>query len=110
MKRIARRLKKQFSKNDGFTLIEMLLVLHVISILIIVIIPNIAKQSKTVQAKGCEAQVRMVQGQIEAYRLETGNTPSTVNELVPDYLQENQVKCKDGTDIIINDGVASIGA
>lgn len=52
----------------------------------------------------------MVQGQIEAYRLETGNTPSTVNELVPEYLQENQVKCKDGTDIIINDGVASIGA
>lgn len=52
MKRIARRFKKQFSKNDGFTLIEMLLVLLVISILIIVIIPNIAKQSKTVQAKG----------------------------------------------------------
>ncbi|WP_086042730.1 prepilin-type N-terminal cleavage/methylation domain-containing protein [Macrococcoides canis] len=26
MKRIARRFKKQFSKNDGFTLIEMIIV------------------------------------------------------------------------------------
>lgn len=110
MKLMARRFKKQFSKDDGFTLIEMLLVLLVISILIIVIIPNIAKQSKTVQAKGCEAQVKMVQGQIEAYRIDTGKTPSTVNELVPEYLKENQVKCKDGTDIIINNGEALLGA
>ena len=42
--------KRKFkNEEDGFTLIEMLLVLLVISVLIILIIPNIAAQSRNVQ-------------------------------------------------------------
>lgn len=101
-----KKFKDQFKKSDGFTLIEMLLVLLVISVLIIVIIPNIAKQSDNVQATGCTAQVKMVQGQIEAYKLQTGKTPTSVNELVPEFLKENQVKCKNGDAITIENGEA----
>ena len=78
-------IKRKFNNNEeGFTLIEMLLVLLVISVLIILIIPNIAAQSRNVQDTGCEAQVRMVQSQIEAYTLNEGGTPQTIQELVPD--------------------------
>ncbi|WP_414049986.1 competence type IV pilus major pilin ComGC [Macrococcus animalis] len=84
----------------------MLLVLLVISVLIIVIIPNIAKQSDNVQNTGCTAQVKMVQGQIEAYKLQNGKSPTSINELVPEFLKENQVKCKNGNPINIDNGEA----
>ncbi|TDM13147.1 competence type IV pilus major pilin ComGC [Macrococcus lamae] len=99
-------LKKLFRNDDGFTLIEMLLVLLVISVLIIVIIPNIAKQSDNVQDTGCKAQVKMVQGQIEAYKLQNGTAPVSIQALVPDFLKENQTKCKNGNVINIVGGEA----
>lgn len=100
------QLQRVFTKDDGFTLIEMLLVLLVISVLIIVIIPNIAKQSDNVQNTGCTAQVKMVQGQIEAYKLQKGSHPSSIQELVPEFLKENQTKCKNGKGIEIVNGEA----
>lgn len=110
MKNMYKSFIEQFKKDEGFTLIEMLLVLLVISVLIILIVPNIAKQSDTVQAKGCEAQIKMVQGQVEAYRIQTGKVPTSVQQLVPEYLNESQVKCKDGTEIIVNsDGEVTSG-
>lgn len=84
----------------------MLLVLLVISILIIVIIPNIAKQSDKVQTTGCNAQVKMVQGQIESYKLENGITPNSIADLVPEFLKETQTKCKNGKVIQIINGEA----
>lgn len=98
--------KQSFRTDEGFTLIEMLLVLLVISVLIIVIIPNIAKQSDNVQSTGCTAQVKMVQGQMEAYKLQTGKTPTNVQDLVPDFLKENQTQCKNGKTINIVNGEA----
>lgn len=99
-------LKKIFRQDEGFTLIEMLLVLLVISVLIIVIIPNIARQSDNVQNTGCTAQIKMVQGQIEAYKLQNGKTPASITDLVPEFLKENQTKCKNGKSINISGGEA----
>ncbi|ELK46233.1 ComG operon protein 3 [Halobacillus sp. BAB-2008] len=43
-------------KNEkGFTLIEMLIVLLVISVLLIITIPNMTKNSQNIRDKGCEA-------------------------------------------------------
>ncbi len=47
---------KQFFNKRAFTLIEMLLVLLIISLLLILIIPNIAKQSSHIQSTGCDAK------------------------------------------------------
>lgn len=99
--------KKKIKKDDdGFTLIEMLLVLLVISVLIILIIPNIAAQSANVQDTGCDAQVKMVQGQVEAYTLNEGASPSSINALVPGYLTTEQTSCANGTKIVVTNGRA----
>lgn len=99
---------RKFKNNEkGFTLIEMLLVLLVISVLIILIIPNIAAQSRNVQDTGCEAQVKMVQSQIEAYTLNEGANPTTIEQLVPDYLTSEQVSCQNGDSITIANGEAT---
>ena len=64
--------------EKGFTLIEMLVVLLVISILLLLVIPNINKQQDSIQSKGCAALQKMVQSSVEAYRLD--------NEQLPDSL------------------------
>lgn len=97
----------KFKDESGFTLVEMLLVLLVISVLIILIIPNIASQSENVQNTGCEAQVRMVQSQVEAYTLNEGIPPVSIADLVPEYLQESQVTCQNGDEIVVVNGQAS---
>lgn len=51
---------KRFWKNErAFTLIEMMIVLLVITVLLFIAIPNVAKQSKNINAKGCEAFVHI---------------------------------------------------
>ena len=69
---------KKWLNERGFTLIEMLVVLLVISIVLLVAIPNISKHSKTINEKGCEALKQMVQGQVEAYFIETGEYQKTL--------------------------------
>lgn len=71
-------------KTRAFTLIEMLLVLLIISLLLILIIPNIAKQTSHIQSTGCDAQVKMVNSQIEAYALKHNRNPSNIDDLVSD--------------------------
>ncbi|MEP9852037.1 competence type IV pilus major pilin ComGC [Staphylococcus aureus] len=99
-------MKKNFNK-DAFTLIEMLLVLLIISLLLILIIPNIAKQSTHIQTAGCDAQLKMVDSQIEAYSLKFNKKPSSIEELVSEgYIKENQKRCKSGDTISITNGEA----
>ncbi|MEX3710888.1 competence type IV pilus major pilin ComGC [Cytobacillus horneckiae] len=47
-------------KEDGFTLIEMMIVLLVISVLLIITIPNITKNNSEINNKGCQAFIKMV--------------------------------------------------
>lgn len=100
--------KKKFAENeDGFTLIEMLLVLLVISVLIILIIPNIAAQSSNVQDTGCDAQVKMVQSQVEAYTLNEGSDPANIGALVAGgYITDEQTTCANNVSIVVNGGQA----
>lgn len=46
---------KKKQKYAGFTLLEMLIVLLIISVLILLFVPNLAKHKETVDKKGNEA-------------------------------------------------------
>ncbi len=103
------KLFKKLKENKGFTLIEMLLVLLIISVLLILIIPNISKQSEHIQKTGCSAQLKLVESQIEAYTLKFNRKPSTIDELVQEgYIKENQKSCKNGDTIILRGGEAVV--
>ena len=45
---------KILTNERAFTLIEMMIVLLIISVLILVAIPNVTKHSKNIDEKGCE--------------------------------------------------------
>ncbi|WP_018933839.1 competence type IV pilus major pilin ComGC [Gracilibacillus lacisalsi] len=65
--------------NKGFTLIEMLIVLAVISILLILFIPNLASKSENINEQGCEALLTMVENQLIAYELDEGSKPDNLS-------------------------------
>ncbi|UDI78183.1 prepilin-type N-terminal cleavage/methylation domain-containing protein [Staphylococcus taiwanensis] len=97
----------QFKTFKAFTLLEMLLVLLIISVLLVLIIPNIAKQTAHIQSTGCEAQVKMINSQIEAYTLKNNRAPSSINDLVNEgMIKEGQKNCKSGETISITNGEA----
>lgn len=92
-------------KNEkGFTMIEMMIVLLVISVLLFVTIPNVTSQSSKINSKGCEAFINMVEGQVEAYKMANGNAIPVTMALLVDkkYINENHQTCPDGQSLTID--------
>lgn len=90
--------------EKGFTLIEMLIVLFIISVLLLVTIPNITKSNEAVEDKGCEALVELVETQMELYKIndENGKYPESITELTTEgYLESHQTTCPNGDAITI---------
>lgn len=96
---------KHLKRQNGFTLIEMLIVLLIISILILITVPNIAKHFATIDKKGCNAYVSMVQGQVEAYRVDLMTYPTMEDLVNKGYLKANETTCPNKEEIMItNEG------
>jgi len=95
--------------EKGFTLIEMLIVLLIITVLILLIIPNMTDQSDTVHDKGCQALKETVQAQISAYQIEKGKLPKSLDDLVrAGYITSDQKKCQNGKRLTLNGKHVSI--
>jgi len=86
--------------QKGFTLIEMLIVLLVISVLLLLAIPNVTAHNSFINDKGCEAYLKTVQAQVQAYKMEKKSIP-TVNELIQANYIESE-KCPNGHTITID--------
>ncbi len=96
-------------KNQkGFTLIEMMIVLLVISVLLVITVPNVTKNNSSINEKGCDAFIKMVQGQVQAYELDDDNKdPVSVTALkAGGYITQD--KCPSGKEITIEDGVVTV--
>lgn len=101
---------KWLKNEKGFTLIEMLIVLFVISILMIITIPNIVKNQSSIKSKGCEAFVQMVQGQVQAYEIDHNKWPANIEELKTEQYVTDTT-CPNGASIYIDvNGKVTSGA
>ena len=102
-------MKKIRNNNKGFTLVEMMIVLLIISVLILVTIPNVTKQSASIDSKGCEALVKMVEGQVGSYKIDHKEVPASMDQLIEDnYLTDSNKTCSNGDDIIITNGIVTV--
>ncbi|WP_097677923.1 competence type IV pilus major pilin ComGC [Bacillus massilinigeriensis] len=92
-----------FKNEKGFTLIEMMIVLLVISVLLIITVPNITKHNSNINDKGCKAFVKMVQGQVQAYEMDKGKLPADLAELETNgYLKKGETSCPNGKALTIS--------
>lgn len=80
-------------KEGGFTLIEMLIVLFIIGALLLIVLPNLSKSGAEAQEKACQANIQLIETQVENYYLEHGHTyPEDVSVLVQEkYLKKTPV-------------------
>lgn len=93
-----------FSNEKAFTLIEMLIVLLIIAVLILLIVPTIGNRSKNVNHQGCEALILTVQTQADAYRLEKGAYPKSIEQLKNEkFITDKQLKCKNDKSLTIDE-------
>ncbi|MFC4404226.1 competence type IV pilus major pilin ComGC [Gracilibacillus xinjiangensis] len=89
-----------YKNESGFTLIEMLIVLAVISLLLILFIPNLANKNNSIQEKGCEALIALAENQLLAYELDEKSTIQSASDLVEaGYLKS--AECANGTNKLV---------
>lgn len=96
------------NNNRGFTLVEMLIVLMIISVLILLIIPNLTGRSADIHDKGCQALAELVQAQVNAYHIDNGQIPNTLTDLVDEYVSEEQLTCQNGKELNYVSGIVTI--
>ncbi|MGI8316157.1 competence type IV pilus major pilin ComGC [Halobacillus mangrovi] len=96
---------RKLMNQKGFTLIEMLIVLLVISVLLIITVPNLSKHNETIREKGCEALIVTAEAQVEAYYLEEKSYPTIEQLTTGGYLKDTT--CPNGDELTISDGKVS---
>ncbi|WP_019154489.1 competence type IV pilus major pilin ComGC [Robertmurraya massiliosenegalensis] len=102
-RKYARLAVKKINEQNAFTLIEMMIVLLVISVLLIITIPNITTHNSTINTKGCDALKKMVEAQVQAYKMDNNTEPiSIVNLQSKGYLTAEQSSCPNGDKITID--------
>lgn len=87
-------MKKLLKKKKGFTLIELLICLFIIGLMMLLIIPNIAKQREEAQKKSDAAIVKVIKNQQELYQLDKNvNEKPTADQLAKEnYITAEQLK------------------
>jgi len=87
---------KMFRKDEGFTLVELMVVVLIIGILVAIAIPVFNAAKDNAETKQCFATERTVEGQARAYEAENNDLPATTAALVAaGYLKDAPV-CKAG--------------
>ena len=81
MKNSAALRKIKQKQAAAFTLVEMLIVLLIISVLILLFVPNLSKQKEAVKNTGNGAIVKVVNSQAELYKLDHTDE-ATLSKLV----------------------------
>lgn len=98
---------KQFKREEGFTLIEMSLVLFVISALLLLFIPNLSGRQNSAETKSNEAIETVLQSQVDLYIMDNDSKPSSFDVLKDkNYLTAKQLDRADKEFNLVNGTVS----
>lgn len=65
-------------------------------------IPNVTKHFASIDNKGCSAYISMLQGQVEAYKIDHMKFPTVQDLYNEKYINSEEAKCPSGEAVIIN--------
>jgi general secretion pathway protein G len=74
--------KKYNNGQGGFTLVELLLVLVILALIAGLVLPGIIGKAESAKAKAASSQISRISMSVESFYLDTGNAPSSLDELV----------------------------
>lgn len=95
------------TKQDGFTILEMIIVLSIIALIFLLTLPNIQQKQKIIHGKGCEALIEVVNAQILLYEVDHLVPPTSISQLISEgYIKETQARCPAGEMIEVVNGQA----
>ncbi len=99
-------MKINTSRNAGFTLVEIMIVVAIIGLLAAIAIPNFVKARNTSQANACINNMRQVDSAVQQWALETGQdavaVPSANSGAIAAYIKGNAIPtCPQGGAIVL---------
>lgn len=91
-------------RKGGFTLIEIMIVVLIISVLLAIAIPNFMRARETSRAKSCCSNLRQIETAKEQWAMDNKASDGdsvTMEELVPDYIKQEPT-CPSGGTYTVN--------
>ncbi len=70
------------TRQSGFTLIELIVVIALVAVLAAVVAPNLLSKASDANRKSATIQLEKIANSVELYRLETGRYPEELADLV----------------------------
>lgn len=102
-------MKKTMNNTDGFTILEMMIVLSIIAVIFLLTLPNIQQKQDIIRDQGCNALLKVVDAQVLLYEVENLSPPTSMSQLISKgYLKESQRRCPSGDRIEIVNGEARV--
>lgn len=81
----------KLKEEDGFTLIEMLIVIMIVSLLLLLVMTNIGGVQNTVKKTANEGVIQTVKSQMVIYEMDTGDKPEPGALLKAGYINQQQL-------------------
>jgi prepilin-type N-terminal cleavage/methylation domain-containing protein len=89
---------KALAREGGFTLVELVISLFVISVIIAISIPHLKAVGEKAQATACQGNQKLIRSQMESYYLVEHQWPESIEKMKnKNYLQTVPVCPKGGT-------------
>ena len=79
-----KKLNKRLQRNDGFTLIEILVVMAIIAMLAVMVAPNLFNQQAGAMRDVARTEISTLEAALDIYRLDVGEYPDTLDGLMED--------------------------